>query len=102
MKRIAGAGAVRGGIGQRSDDFRELEKRPGPAVRHGERHGVGLLRSLVDEMNVEPVDVGLELIQLVEPPLLGAPIEFLAPVSDELFEVPEIGAVVPIRSWNLV
>ncbi len=36
--------------------------------------------SLVDEVHVQPVDDGLEVIELVEFLLLGSPIEFVLPV----------------------
>jgi hypothetical protein len=52
----------------------------------------------MDEVNVETVDVRLELIELVEPTLLRAPVERVAPVGDELLEIRQVRSVVPTRS----
>ena len=56
----------------------------------------------MDEVNVETVDVRLELIELVEPPLLRAPVERVAPVGDELLEIRQIRSVVPAGSVEAV
>ena len=55
----------------------------------------------MDEVDVEPVDVRRELIELVEAPFRGAPVVTVVPVSDELFQVSEVRAVVPVRLGNL-
>ena len=48
-----------------------------------------------------PVDVGRELIELIEPPLGSAPVERLAPVGDELLEIRQVRAVIPVRAGDL-
>src|SRR5262245_35160313 len=55
----------------------------------------------MDEVNVQAVDFGGELVELVEPPLGGAPVELLPPVGDELLHVREVRPVVPARSGDL-
>ena len=47
-----------GRIGQRVDDLQLLDDRAGPAVRDDDRQRVVMSRADVDEMNVEPVDLG--------------------------------------------
>ena len=102
VERILGAAAVFHRIGQRSDHLRELDDRAGPAVRQDQRQGAEFLRTLVDEVNVETVDVRLELIELIEPPLLRPPVERGAPVGDELLEVRQVRAVIPARAVDAI
>ena len=66
-KASAALAAVRRGIGQRPDDLQLLDDRAGPAVRDDQRQRVRVLRADVDEVDVEPVDLGDELRQGVEP-----------------------------------
>ena len=61
MERVAGARAVRRRIGQPIDDLQLLDDRAGPSVVDDERQGVLVLRANVDEVDVEPVDLGDEL-----------------------------------------
>jgi hypothetical protein len=52
---------MRRGIGQGIDDLQLLDDRAGPSVRDDERQGVFVLRTNVNEMNVDPIDLGDEL-----------------------------------------
>ena len=61
MERIRCAPAMRGGIGQRIDDLQLLDDRAGPSVRDDERQRIVMLRTDVNEMNVQPIDLGDEL-----------------------------------------
>ena len=61
VEGVRRAPAVRGGIGQRLDDLQLLDDRARPAVRDDERQRVLVLRADVDEVDVEPVDLGDEL-----------------------------------------
>src|ERR1700722_384352 len=60
--------AVNGGIGERADDLQLLDDRAGPAVRDDERQRILVPGTDVDEMYVEPVDLGDEVRQGVQPP----------------------------------
>ncbi len=51
------------------------------------------LRALMDEVNLEPVDVRRELIELIETTLCGAPVVAVAPVIAEFRQVAGVGAV---------
>src|SRR5689334_25362380 len=56
----------------------------------------------MNEVNVESIDSGFELTELIEPAFLGTPIEPVAPVLDEGLQIPEIHAVVPAGTVELV
>jgi hypothetical protein len=58
-----------GRIDERVDDLELLDDRAGPAVRDDERQRVLVLRADVDEVNVEPVDLGDEV--RISPPILA-------------------------------
>jgi hypothetical protein len=58
LRRLA---VVRSGIGQRIDDLQLLDNRAGPPVRDDERQRIFMLRMNVNEMNVQPVDLGDEV-----------------------------------------
>ena len=90
--------AIRGRIGERPDDLVELHDRTGPAVSNQEREGVLVGRALVDEVDVQTVDRREELIELVQRRFLGAPVEFITPVDEQLVQIGALRAVVPARA----
>jgi len=53
-------------------------------------------------VDVQSVDVGLELIEFVEAPLLFTPVKLVMPVLHELFHVRQIGSVVPAGALDLI
>ena len=61
MERVRCARAMRRRIGQRLDDLQLLDDRAGPSVRDEERQRVLVLGTDVDEVNVQPVDLGDEV-----------------------------------------
>jgi hypothetical protein len=61
VEGILGASAVRGRIGERADDLKQLEDRAGPPVGDDQRQRVLVRRPDMDEVDVEAVDLGLEL-----------------------------------------
>ena len=84
VESVRCARAVRGGISQWIDDLQLLDDRAGPAVRDDERQRIFMFRTNMNEMNVEPVDLGDELRQGVEPRLRLSPIVAGAPVAHQL------------------
>ena len=84
MEGVRCARAVRRGIGQRLDDLQLLDDRAGPAVIDDERQRVLVLRTDVDEVDVEAVDLGHELRERVQPRLARAPVVLGLPVAGEL------------------
>ena len=73
VEGVPGVAAVSGRVGQRADGLEQLDDRAGPAVGHDQRHGVLVLRAHVDEVDLDPVDLGRELRQRVELRLAVAP-----------------------------
>ena len=71
-------------VGQRLDDLQLLEDRSGPAVRDDQRQRVLVRRADVDEVDVEPVDLGDEVRQGVQLRFEAAPVVLRAPVPREL------------------
>ena len=56
----------------------------------------------MNEVDVEIVNNGLELVELVQPALLFPPVELVTPVGDELRQIVELGAVVPVGALELI
>ncbi len=61
MERVGCARAVRRGIGERLDDLQLLDDRARPPVGDDQRQRVLVLRANVNEMNVQPIDLGNEV-----------------------------------------
>ena len=73
-----------------------------PAVRDRERQRVWILRPLMHEMDVEPIDRGFELRQLIEPALLRSPVKRVSPVRHQGLVIREVRPVLPARTGDLV
>jgi hypothetical protein len=84
MERVRFAGAVRRGLGVRLDDLQLLDDRAGPPVGDDQRQRVLVPGADVDEMDVQPVDLGHEVRQGVQFPLARAPVVVGRPVAYEL------------------
>ena len=63
IERVRCARAVSRGIGERPDDLELLDNRAGPPVRDDERQRTRVPRANLDEVDVEPVNLGYELRQ---------------------------------------
>ena len=74
------------GVGEWADELDLLEDRPGPPVRDDDGQRALVLRTHVDEVDVEPVDLGDELGQGVELRLALAPVVVRRPVAREFLE----------------
>src|SRR5438874_8732099 len=97
MEGVLRARTVRGGVGERADDLELLDDRSGPAVRDDERQRTVMLRANVDEMDVEPVDLGDELRQGVQSRLHLAPVVLCRPIAGECLHRRELHALRCIR-----
>src|SRR3712207_7045088 len=84
MESVLRARAVRGGIGERADDLQLLDDRAGPAVADDYRERVLVLRANVDEVDVQPVDLGDEVREGLQPRLALAPVVLGRPVASEV------------------
>src|SRR5690606_38094705 len=99
---VCGVTTVLRRIAERTDDLLELADRARPAVRDDERQRLRSDAALVDEVDLEPADLGAELLELVEPRLGRTPVELVAPVRDQLAHGVEVRAVAPARAGDLV
>jgi hypothetical protein len=93
MERILRTSAMRGWICERLRGVQQLDDGARPAVRHDERHGIGVTRPHVRELDVEPVDPGDELRHAIEPCLDLAPVVLRLPVTRDLLERGELHAL---------
>jgi hypothetical protein len=84
MEGVVRAPAVRRGIRQRLDDLQLLDDRARPPVGDDQRQRVLVRGADVDEMDIEPVDLGDELRQRVELRLAPPPVVVARPVAREL------------------
>jgi hypothetical protein len=97
MERVGCISAVRGGIGQRIDDLDLLDDGAGPSVGDDERQRVLMLRTDMDEMDVQPVDLGDELGQGVQLRFDLAPVVFGRPIARQRLNRGELHALRCIR-----
>jgi hypothetical protein len=72
---------VSGRVGERADDLEHLDDRAWPPVRDDQRQGVVVRRLRVDEVDVQPIDFGLELRERVQPRLAPSPVVIVQPVA---------------------
>ena len=84
MERVGRARAMGGGIGERADELELLDGRARPAVADDQRQRVLVLRTDMNEMDVQPIDLGHELREGVQPRLALAPVVLGRPVAGEL------------------
>src|SRR6266481_610620 len=85
------------GIGERIDNLQLLDNRPGPSVRDDERQRIFMFRTNVNEMNVQPIDLGDEIWQGVQSCLALAPVVVRAPIACECLTGRELYALRCVR-----
>ncbi len=90
---VLGGAAVRGRVGQRADGLQQLDDRAGPAVRHDQRQRILVPRPDVDEVDLDPVDLGRELRQRVQSRLAPAPVVLGRPVAGERLQRRQLHAL---------
>ena len=86
VEGVGGIAAVLHRIDQRFDHLVELDDRTGPAMGDDQRHGPGVRRAHVEEMDVESVDLGGELREAIEQRFAAAPIVIVGPVPADLLD----------------
>ena len=102
MEGVGGIAAVGRGVGERPRDLMHLEERPRPPVADDEWERGGALALDVDEVDAEPVDLGAELRQRVQTPLLLPPVVAVAPVRGQLLHIGQIRPHRPVCAVDLV
>src|SRR5215213_312445 len=83
MECVLRATVMGRGIGERLNDLQLLDDRARPAMGDDERQRVVMLRLHMNEMNVQPVDLGDELGQGVESRLHLPPVVLRCPITRE-------------------
>src|SRR5260221_13233929 len=83
MESVRCARTMRRGIGKWIDNLQLLDDRAGPPVRDDERQRILMFRANVDEMNVEPIDLGHELREGFHLRLALAPIVIRSAIARE-------------------
>ena len=96
VERVLSAAAVRGRVGERADRLEQFDDRARPAVRHDQRQRVLVCRLDMDEVDVQPVDLGLELRQRVQSRLAPAPVVLGRPVAREVLYRRQLHTLRPI------
>src|SRR6185436_3714289 len=74
------------------DELQLLDDRAGPSVRNDDRQRILMFRTDVDEMDVQPVDLGDEVRYGIQPRLARAPVIFRPPITRELLNRRELYA----------
>src|SRR5262249_42534194 len=87
------ASAMRRGICQRIDDLELFDDRAWPSVRHDYRQRIGMLRTHVDEVDVDTIDLRDELREGIELRLALPPVVLGLPVACELLDGGELYAL---------
>src|SRR3954447_10547339 len=93
MERIRGARAMCRGIGQWIDELELLDDRAGPPVADEERQRILMFRTNMNEMNIEPIDLGDEVRQILQSLLALAPVVLRRPIGRECLHRRELYAL---------
>ena len=97
MERVRRAPAVRRGIRQRIDDLHLLDDRAGPAMRDDHRQRIFMLRTNVNEMDVEAIDLCDEVRHGFQFCLALTPVIVCPPIACELLHRRELYALRCVR-----
>lgn len=89
VERILRLATMCGRIGEQSDELDLLEHGAWPAVVDDERKSPGILGTDVDEMNVQPINVGNELRQSIQFRFRLPPVVISRPIPCELLHLCE-------------
>ena len=87
---------MRDRIDERRDHLLKFDDRAGPAMGDDQRQRRRLLRAHMQEVDVEPVDLGGELIEAVEFCLTRAPVVAVSPIGADLPDPFQRRALAPV------
>ena len=93
VEGVGCAGTVCRGPGERVDDLQLLDRRARPTVGDDQRQRVFVLGAHVDEVDVDPVDLGDEMRQRREALFEGAPVVVGGPVARQRLDDVELHAL---------
>src|SRR6185295_10265241 len=97
MKGIRSSPAMSGWIGQRLDDLHLFDDRAGPAMRNDHRQRIFMLRTNVNEMDIEAVDLCDEVRHGFQFCLALTPVIVCPPIARELLHRRELHALRCVR-----
>src|SRR3954447_18943926 len=93
MERICRGRAMCRGIGQWIDELELLDNRAGPSVADEERQRLLMFRTNMNEMDIEPIDLGDEVWQILQSLLALAPVVLCRPIARECLHRRELHAL---------
>src|SRR3954452_2594403 len=102
MERICRSRAMCRGIGQWIDELELLDNRAGPSVADEERQRLLMFRTNMNEMDIEPIDLGDEVWQILQSLLALAPVVLCRPIARECLHRRELHALRQIIDGFLV
>src|SRR5262249_23762900 len=97
MEGVRRACAMRRGIGQWLDNFQLLDDRAGPSMRDDERQRIFMFGTNVNEMNVQPINLGHEVRYGLQFRFAFAPVVIRRPIAREFLYRRELYALRLIR-----
>jgi hypothetical protein len=96
VERVGGIAPEGGGVAQGFDHLVEFHDRPRPPVRHDQRQRLGVRRTGVNEVHVEPVEGGDELVEAIQRGLACPPVVGLGPVAADVLDPGQRDALAPV------
>jgi hypothetical protein len=93
MEGVRRGAAMRRRVGEQIDDLQLLDDRARPSMADDQRQRVLVLRANVDEMDVQPVDLGDEVGHRVELGLALAPVVLGLPVARDRLDRRQLHAL---------
>jgi len=102
MKGFFGLAAMGRRVCQRSNDLQKLDDRSGPSVRQDHRQSILVLRSDVNEVNPEAIDLRSKLREPIQCAFNSTPIVARAPVVSEGLRLGERYPLRPIPYGLLI
>src|SRR6185312_16075321 len=97
MESVRRAPAVLRGIGERTDDLQLFNGGAGPSVRDDERQRVLMGGANMNEMDVDPVDLGDEVPEGRKALLELAPVVICRPIAGQRLDRLELHALGKVR-----
>ena len=88
---------MRGRVRQPRHERQELGEATWPAVGQDQRDALAAAGLLMHKMHPDPVDLGPEVPELVQPAFLRAPVEAVRPVPQQALQVTEVCSLLPRR-----
>jgi hypothetical protein len=89
-------------ICQERHERKHLDEGAGPAMGQDQRYPAPAWRPLMDEVDVHAIELGTEVIERVQHPLLRTPVELAGPIRKRLSQVVEVGALLPGNARHLI